>query len=212
MITKEFIQQLIEKDKEPVYAIHGVLNKCSRSERKRVWDILEDLGFHGSERERSVVLYNIACENKQLANKLQDQLIAEINNDFAAYKVIVKRVITMIRRTKRKDNVPFCLSVLQWANENMKGSLLAGNAFRCIITVDWEKIISEIAEHLKDEDDLGVIDTVAYFLYKNGSGEYEKLKVRLPEETLQRINQLMPEIQDRLNNHYNLIEESEEYA
>lgn len=211
MITKEFLQDIIAKDEEPLYALHGVMSACPISEREVLWHIIEDIAFHGNERERMFTLKFIAYGSRKLANKLQDLLIPQISDDFAKNERIVDCVISMIWRTKRKDNLPFCLSVLKWAKGNARNNLLFSHAFNCIVTIDWEEISNEIVEVLMDEDDLGIIDTVAYFLYENGSTEYGKFSQSLPQATLQRISTLMPDINERLNDHYRLLKEDKDY-
>jgi hypothetical protein len=204
------IEFSLEEDKDAYSAILEILSKCKPHEKNDIFELLEGFARHSKGKKRDNSLYLLALESKDASNRLLDDLINEIGDEFSEKKNLIYPAIIMIDNCCRKDKLQFCTQIFEWSITNNNREF-ASLVIKCILVLGWKEHLLEISKYFEWEDDDGfLIHSIAVFICEKGPDEFKILERYLPIELRERIKRRMPEIRDILENRYMRIKRSEQ--
>jgi hypothetical protein len=200
-ISRKHFCKIIKLDTDPVTTFEAIENRCNDDEKEKFWEIIEDIGFNGTDRERLISLDTISSYNKDLSNRILDKLIEEIGTNYEENTNILDPTVTMIWNCNRADKIPFILDVYQWAKSISRKDFISW-CFSAMLVLDWQAIEEDLNVKVVNEDDSWVIDTLAYFVYENGKSEYKLMLKSLSDEAKKRAKKLKYKIWWRWKDNY----------
>jgi hypothetical protein len=200
-MNRSELLKIISNDPEPVYGISGMLCLKNEAEKKELWRLLKEIAFNGSDRERFVVLTLISCENQSLAKEIVDSLIDEVRGHFSEKRAILPPLIRIVDHENITQYVPDLLDILRWADKH-SDTQIKSMSFRAILSLDWQQALHELIDIIEKEQDIKIIDTCSYLIYKNNENAFNTLVSELDDASAKKVKKLLLKVLDRLKNNY----------
>lgn len=197
------IKNIISSSDAPVYDLDIVADGLHGQELSQFHDVLIALVHRGNEREKFVALNVLSVAESIDKGKLVNQIIKGLSVE-DNHKILTP-IIRMIQEGKMNQYEEFCVRAFQYA-KNTSNNKLFVSAFRCLLKLDWRRVIVEVSNLFRATDDISIVDTLAFFRSIHDERQYALLLDSLEPECQQRAKRLNAAIDKRLKEHYLAIQ------
>jgi len=196
---KNKIKDIISHSDVPVYDLGAVVAELHGQELMRFLDALVALVHQGDDKEKFVALNVLSVADSVNKEKLVGQVIQEISveNDHG----ILTPIIRMIQEEQMNQYAEFCIRVFQYAKDTSNERLLVA-CFRCLLRLEWRRVLDEVSDLFRIVDDVRIVDTLAFFRSVHDEQQYAMLLDALGGDCQRRIKRMNDDIDRRLKEHY----------
>jgi hypothetical protein len=209
MITKDnIIEAINEPQLGPLHLEYEYKKLTDDRQQEEFLSIIKDLARSGSDKERiaSFTIMEIIGKVKDCEDVIK-QNIESLN--FSESSTLINSLLWVAAGISQDWSIAFIQQVIeQFKPKSIEYSYLFNMGIRSIVvTKYWENAIGEIKWIIRNYSDDFVVDFLAYFIWKRGEVEFEKLLHLIDDDSIliSKIEYLKSRIKIRYISNYRKI-------